>query len=48
MSSELPLKADIARYSRHVSRVPTADQATFDAVWRCGHYTHPYVSGSGV
>ena len=25
MSSGLPLKADIARYSRHVSKVPKAD-----------------------
>ena len=25
MSSELPLKADIAQYSRHVSKVPTTD-----------------------
>jgi hypothetical protein len=24
MSSELPLKADIAQYSRHVSKVPIA------------------------
>jgi hypothetical protein len=25
MSSGLPLKADIAQYSRHVSKVPTRD-----------------------
>jgi hypothetical protein len=25
MSSELPLKADIAQYSRHVSKVPIGD-----------------------
>jgi len=25
MSSELPLKADIAQHSRHVSKVPTRD-----------------------
>jgi hypothetical protein len=28
MSSELPLKADIAPYGRHVSKVPTADSRT--------------------
>src|SRR5882757_6329554 len=28
MSSGLPLKADIARYSRHVSKVPNSDIAT--------------------
>ena len=27
MSSELPLKADIAQYSRHVSKVPTTEVA---------------------
>ena len=25
MSSELPLKADIAQYSQHVSKVPTTE-----------------------
>jgi hypothetical protein len=31
MSSGLPLKADIARYSRHVSKVPLAEvAASFD------------------
>src|SRR6266849_4083530 len=28
MSSELPLKADIAQFSRHVSRVPGSDSCT--------------------
>src|SRR6266513_4996975 len=30
MSSELPLKADIAQYSRHISKVPLSD---FGAAW---------------
>ena len=34
MFSELPLKADIARCSRHVSKVPEADMLTTDEAQR--------------
>jgi hypothetical protein len=30
MSSELPLKADITQYSRHVSKVPAAEVTLLD------------------
>jgi hypothetical protein len=33
MSSGLPLKADIAQYSRHVSRVPGADMKSTKAIF---------------
>src|SRR6266705_1580037 len=43
MSSELPLKADIAQYSRHVSKVPEADAVSIllslpAASRLCAHY----------
>jgi hypothetical protein len=44
MSSELPLKADIAQYGRHVSKVPQAEMAGFiDHLIR---WRHPFADTS--
>src|SRR5712692_8617582 len=48
MSSGLPLKADIAQYSRHVSKMPTTDIIDSAALRRFGHvnslYEEPFFS----
>src|SRR5882724_6676348 len=44
MSSGLSLKADIAQYSRHVSKVPNSDERVRRRarIWRSAYYSHSH------